>query len=214
MITRNGDSTKTSPLVDRTQGRLLPAPRTARPNRHEMHFPVHCANPTCKTIRWLTKSNAEKAEAENRLCRKCQASAAGKKGYAATVAAYGRAFALNAVRASQLANPSSDEVIVHNWLDELALPFNPQVIFVANDATGASHQFIIDFVVQTPAGDVAVEVNGYHHKKLRALRDYWLVQLYPGEVLFIDTDDIHRVPDEVKEMLCRVAKGGDTHRLI
>jgi hypothetical protein len=55
-----------------------------------------------------------------------------------------------------------------------------------------------------PTGDIAVEVNGYHHKKLRAERDYWLTQLYPGAVHFIDTDDIDHNPSAIRDFLVQL----------
>src|SRR5258708_4658534 len=85
-------------LTDRTNGRLLPAPRADRPQRREMFYPVQCANPQCGNVRWLTKGDADRAETERRVCKKCQTAEAGKRGYAATVARHGTDFALNAVR--------------------------------------------------------------------------------------------------------------------
>lgn len=199
-------SNSRKPLVDRTKGRRLPAPRAAQPNREDLFFPVRCGNPECNHVRWLTRSDAERAEAEQRVCRKCQASAAGRKGYAATVALYGVDFALNAVRQKQLDCPSRYEIIVDSWLKELAAPYESQIVFSATDPENVLHNFVIDFVVQLPASDIAVEVNGYHHKKLRAERDYWLAQLYPGEVHFIDTDDIDHNPKAVREFLAHLVQ--------
>src|SRR5579859_5465108 len=96
-------------LVDWNAGQLMPAPRADRPGRREMMYPVRCANPRCGSIRWLTRSAAESAETEKRVCKRCQTSKAGKRGYAATVAAYGVDFAINAVRARQICDPSSYE---------------------------------------------------------------------------------------------------------
>src|SRR5579859_2482019 len=98
-------------LVDWNAGRLLPAPRQSRPTRREMMYPVLCANPHCRSVRWLPRSAAEKAQAEARVCRRCQTVEAGKRGYAATAAAYGVDFALKAVQAEQLHNPSRHEQI-------------------------------------------------------------------------------------------------------
>ncbi|MEP7287894.1 MAG: hypothetical protein ABI947_19255 [Chloroflexota bacterium] len=193
------------PLVDRTKGRRLPTPRSDRPHREDLCFPVRCANPSCNHVRWLTRSDADKAEAEQRVCKKCQTSEAGKKGYAATATLYGADFALKAVRQQQLEHPSRYERIVESWLAELALAHDlhvlTQVAFTATDLGNVAHHFLIDFVVETSSDALAVEVNGYHHKKLRAERDYWLTQLYPGDVYFIDTDDIDHTPQAIKDTL-------------
>ena len=195
------DSDKRQSLADFAHGTLLPSPRRAAPHRRETFYPVACANPSCTNVRWLTRSNAMKAEAEHRVCRKCQATQAGKRGFAATRARYGAGAALYWVQQAQIARPSRHEIIVDSWLSELAISYERQVPFSASDGSGMIHNFVIDFVVETPAGAIALEVNGYHHKKHRTARDYWLAHLYPGAVLFIDTDAIDHHPDAVKAHL-------------
>src|SRR5262249_51808605 len=106
----------------------------------------------------------------------------------------------------QLDCPSKYEIIVDSWLKELAASYEAQIVFSATDPANVLHNFVIDFVVQSPTGDVAVEVNGYHHKKLRAERDYWLARLYPGEVCFIDTDDIDHDPKAVRDFLAQLVQ--------
>ena len=188
-------------LVDWAGGRLLPAPRQNRPDRHETFFPAKCANPACGHIRWLTRCAAERAEAEGRVCRRCQTTEAGKRGFAATAARYGPDFALRAVQKHQREKPSCYEVVVDSWLSDLGADYDSQVLFSTTDDGGVTHHFILDFLVRTVSGALAVEVNGYHHKRYRALRDYWLARLYTDEVMFIDTDDIDDRPDEVKARL-------------
>jgi hypothetical protein len=211
-MTQNDENRKS--LVDRSQGRLLPAPRAKRPNQREMHYPVRCANPACSNVRWLTACAAERAENELRMCRRCQASIAGKKGQAVTSARYGQDFLLQAVRRSQLSNPSSYEILVEGWITTLCtdhgIRYSAQVPFSATDSADVGHNFLIDFVLHTPSGDIAVEVNGFHHKKYRAERDYWLALFYPGEVVFIDTDTIDSSPDEVRDTLRRLITYSNT----
>jgi hypothetical protein len=209
------ENEKRKSLVDRSQGRLLPAPRTKRPNQREMHYPVRCANPECNNVRWLTTCAAERAESETRVCRRCQASAAGKKGREVTSARYGQDFLLQALRRSQLNNPSSYEVLVEGWIAALCethgIRYTAQLPFSAIDSAEVVHNFLIDFVLHLPSGDIAIEVNGFHHKKYRAERDYWLVQFYPGEVVFIDTDAVDDTPDEVQDTLRRLIQYGGDH---
>ncbi|MCC7447113.1 MAG: hypothetical protein IT324_06840 [Anaerolineae bacterium] len=195
------DLDKPKLLVDFAHGTLLPSPRSAEPHRRETFYPVACANPLCTNVRWLTRSNAIKAEAEQRVCRKCQAVQAGKRGFAATRAKYGAGTALYWVQQAQIARPSRHEITVDSWLSELGASYQRQVPFTASDGSGVIHNFVIDFVVETPTRAIALEVNGYHHKKHRAARDYWLAHLYPGAVLFIDTDDMDHQPDAVKAHL-------------
>src|SRR5579871_6800104 len=95
------------PLVDWNAGKLMAAPRKNRPDRREMFFPTTC--PECQSVRWLTRSAAEKAQAEQRKCRRCQTSDAGKLGWAATSALYGADFALKASQRHQLLHPSRPE---------------------------------------------------------------------------------------------------------
>ncbi len=187
------------PLVNWNAGKLLPAPRRKRPRQRERFYPVHCANPDCNNIRWLTKSAAERAEAEQRMCRKCQTIQAGKKGFAVTAARYGADFALRAVQRHQIANPSRHEQIVAEWLTEFNANFQRQADFAETDEGGVRHCFILDFLVSTLQGkQIVLEVNGYFHNRYRAERDYWLECLYPGDVIFINTDDIDKDPEQVR----------------
>jgi hypothetical protein len=167
---------------------------------------VKCAAPGCANVRWLTRNAAERAEAEGRVCRRCQTAQAGKLGFAATVALYGPDFAGRAMQQHQVEKPSCYEVMVDGWLTDLAADFDAQVLFSATDEGGATHHFILDFLVRTASGALAVEVNGYHHKRYRVERDFWLVHLYSGDVLFIDTDDIADKPDEVRARLCQAIR--------
>src|SRR5690349_3809005 len=120
MMTQNYDIGKRKSLADFSHGRLLPAPRSAVPHRRETYYPVACANPDCANVRWLRKSDAQKADLEQRMCRKCQTSEAGKLGFAVTRARYGPEAALRWVQQSQLAQPSSQEIIVDGWLADMA----------------------------------------------------------------------------------------------
>src|SRR5512141_2079011 len=123
---QNHNLDKRKPLADFTRGRLLPAPRTAAPNRRETFYPVACANPACNNVRWLTRNNAEKAEAEQRMCRKCQTTLAGKRGFAVTRALYGPETALRWVQQSQIAHPSRYELLVQTWLSAMDAIYQAQ----------------------------------------------------------------------------------------
>ncbi len=193
-------------LVDWTAGRLLPAPRKQRPTQHETFFPVRCANVACGRVRWLRRDAALKAEQEQRMCRHCQTSQAGKLGYATTVARYGVDFALKAVRQTQLAHPTRYERLLAGWLDEIPVYYQSQVIFSGTDPAGGVHNFILDFELLTPTGCVAVEVNGWHHQQYRADRDGWLAHLYPGEAVFFDIQTMDAEPDAVKDLLRQIVR--------
>src|SRR5689334_1126565 len=199
------DGPRQDNLVDWNAGCLLPAPRKQRPAKQETFYPVRCANPDCGRIRWLSRSAAIKAEQEQRVCRHCQTSQAGKLGYAATVARHGLDFALRAVRQSQLRHPSPYEQMLAAWMVEIPVYYQQQVIFSATDPAGTNHNFILDFELLTSRGCVAVEVNGWHHQQYRADRDAWLAHLYPGKVIFIDIQDMDATPEAVKAQLRNIA---------
>lgn len=186
-------------LVDWSAGQLMPAPRANRPDRRETMYPVRCAE--CGAIRWLTRSDAIKADQERRICRRCQTSQAGKLGYAATVAAYGPDFAIKAVLAKQINSPSSYERLMREWIEQLTLDYEFQAEIHLPDPEGRTHSFILDFLLFTPRGNIAVEVNGWHHKRYRIERDVRLQRLYTGHVEFVDTDDMDTKPEAVKERL-------------
>src|SRR5204863_147029 len=86
-----------------------------RPTQQETFYPVRCANTECGRVRWLSRSAALKAEQEQRVCRHCQTSQAGKLGYAATAARHGVDFALRAVRQRQVDHPTYHEQIIAAW---------------------------------------------------------------------------------------------------
>lgn len=193
-------------LVDWSAGRLLPAPRKQRPTQQETFYPVRCANTDCGRIRYLTRCDALKAEQEQRVCRHCQTSQAGKLGYAATAARYGVDFALRAVRVRQVAHPTHHEQLMAAWLKEIPVYYQTQVIFSASDPAGILHNFILDFELLTSTGCVAVEVNGWHHQQYRAERDAHLAHLYPGKVIFIDIQDMDAAPEAVKARLGQIVQ--------
>ena len=200
MLSDNADD-KLS-LVDWSAGKLLPAPRKNRPDQRETRYPVKCANPYCNHIRWLTAHAATKAEEEQRICRKCQSSNAGRLGYEATVALYGEDFALKAVKKQQLHYPSRYEARMDHWLFEMRATYQRQFEFIATDAEGGKHGFLIDFLLDTPQGPLPLEVNGFMHQTYRTTRDWWLDALWPGlPVVFITTDEMDADPDGVKARL-------------
>ena len=190
-------------LVDWNAGKLLPAPRKNRPDRRETFFPTLC--PQCKSVRWLRSNAAEKAEAEQRPCRRCQMSSAGKRGWATTVALYGADFARRASQRHQLLHPSRPEVLVDHLLFMLNARYERQVEFSAPDAYGLQHTFYLDFLVETQRGQQPLEVNGYWHKRARVERDRWLQELWSGlPVEFIDADTVIANPQSVEAHLRRL----------
>ena len=177
------------PLVDWNAGKLLTAPRKNRPNRREMYFPTTC--PECQSVRWLTRSAAEKAEAEKRTCRRCQTSNAGKLGWAATSALYGADFTRKICQQHQLLNPSRPEALVDHLLFSLNASYERQVEYSAQDEQGLFHTFYLDFLLDTPQGPLPLEINGYWHKRHRLDRDRWLAELWTGlPVEFIDAETV------------------------
>jgi hypothetical protein len=175
-------------FVDWDNPRLLPAPRQSQPTKLETHYLVACP---CGYRRWLTRCNAERAEQEGLYCKFCQRSEAGKKGWATTIARYGLHFGLEKRRKAELAHQSSSERIVKDWLDKLCVSYVHQQIFIDGD-----FGVVIDFVIENR---LAVEVNGYWHKRRRALRDAALAEKWPlarpdGVILFLDAEEIDARP--------------------
>jgi hypothetical protein len=186
-------------LVDWSQGQLLTVPRKKRPEQRQMCYPVKCVR--CEKVRWLTKADALKAEAEQRMCKRCQTSDAGKLGYAATVERHGENFALQHVLKRQLQNPSPYEYIVAQWLLEMGIPYDTQIPFAAADPSGHVHTFLLDIVMITPTQRIVLEVNGWFHRRYRAERDRWLSTLYPGQVVLLSTEFINKHPSDCKAKL-------------
>ncbi len=144
-----------------------------------------------KSVRWLTRSAAEKAEAEKRTCRRCQTSNAGKLGWAATSALYGADFTRKICQQHQLLNPSRPEALVDHLLFSLNASYERQVEYSAQDEQGLFHTFYLDFLLDTPQGPLPLEINGYWHKRHRLDRDRWLAELWTGlPVEFIDAETV------------------------
>lgn len=178
-----------APLVDWNAGQLLPAPRKMRPNRRETFFPTTC--PQCQSVRWLRRSAAQKAEIDQRRCRRCQASSAGKLGWAATSARYGADFTRKVSQRHQLLHPSRPEALVDHLLFALGASYDRQVEYSAQDEHGLCHTFYLDFVLHTPDGLLPLEINGYWHKRRCQERDRALAELWTGlPVAFLDADMI------------------------
>jgi very-short-patch-repair endonuclease len=143
--------------------------------------------------RWLHKTNAARAEG-NDCCKRCQTSAAGKKGYAATVEKYGKDFALKYVQRQQLNNPSSSELAVKGMLDELNIEYDFQVI---------QGGFVLDFVLSQGI----IEVNGYWHNATRKERDQTLVENSGLPVMFIDAALLKKDSAAVRVQIAAFAGG-------
>ena len=118
-------------------------------------------------------------------CRRCHLTQIASKGYAATQAKYGQKFAVRFVRDYRLANPSSLEQVVMNWLDCQRVCYEREFWLEMTDQV-----YLVDFII----GCVAVEVNGtwahqFHvdrdRRKLAALRDcgFAVVALSEADVL-------------------------------
>jgi len=125
--------------------------KTRRVNVYEV------ACPQCGCERWLTASDARKAERKDASCHHCSQVAKAKLGYQATAAKHGEDFALNAVQAYRLSNPSPLEAQVASILERMGVRYEREV---------RCGRYLIDFV----ANERAIEVNGRVHQ-LHAERD-------------------------------------------
>lgn len=153
-------------------------------NRTERFYEVTCG--ICGLTYGLRKHDARKAVAENRTCKKCQTSAAGKRGYKVTAAKLGNDFALQAVIKTQLANPSKPEQQIAVWLDELGVSYTRQVI--VNLATS---RYIVDFMLADGRGIEGA--GGYYHARNKQSKDEQLAEMMI--VLFLTDDLVMKNPD-------------------
>ncbi len=139
--------------------------------------------PTCGSERRIRVADVGRAK----QCQRCHLTQIARRGYAATRDKYGQHFAVRFVRDYRLANPSSLEQIVTNWLEEAGIYFEGEYWF----ETGGGDVFLVDFMLP---GCIAVEVNGawahsYHverdRRKLAALRESGF------QVVVLSEADIH-----------------------
>jgi very-short-patch-repair endonuclease len=163
-----------APFVDYSAARLVPMPRRAEPHRRETVVPVHC--PLCGGTRDLTLANARAAGRSGYTCGTCQRVAAGKRGFAATLALYPRMRwqIMDKVADYRKANPSSLEQIVQDALDRLGI-YAYREAKLATRASSVKRQriYLIDFLIYLPSGPCAVEVDGayWHNQPDQQRRD-------------------------------------------
>lgn len=139
--------------------------------RRESYVDVQCD--ACGEVRRVTMSTAKRST----MCKPCQ------QADALMIAAARSMKRLKAIAAHQLANPSKPEQQVAEWLDAWGYAYERQHIFL-----GEHRAYIIDFVV----GDVAIEVNGYHHIRPAIMkRDDDLCDDWRGEVVFLDAMNLN-----------------------
>lgn len=150
--------------------------------RRETYVDVMCDE--CGQIRRVTMSTAKRAA----CCIECQRVSAV---LAMTSNALKR---LRGIAKYQTEHPSSAEAQVKMWLDEMAIPYRQQVIFI-----GDRRAYILDFVVgvNVPSMITAemnytlIEVNGYHHIRPEIMkRDDDLCRDFDGKVIFIDASNM------------------------
>lgn len=119
----------------------------------------------CGRDSYLASYNAKK----DRVCRRCQASQAGKAGWAASWAdPENRQSMIQKLANYQRETLTEPEQIVLAWLRGWGLSYESQVPLIIDD----SAWFILDFVVYLVNGQVQViEINGWHHLRYQADRD-------------------------------------------
>ncbi len=174
-------NTTESLSVDWNAGRLMPAPRANRPHRRETFYPAKCSR--CGSVRWLRKCDARKGC----QCSHCARSDAGKRGYAATVAAHGRDFAITKIQAYRLDHPSKPEAAVADHLSEIGVEFSRE-----HRLDGAARRYLLDFAIKRGGKMIAaVEVNGYYHSlPARQLRDRDLLAESLVPLLMLDASQL------------------------
>jgi very-short-patch-repair endonuclease len=118
--------------------------------------------PDCGNSRLLRADDAKKAERINRLCSRCHAREAGKRGYQATVAKKGKDFAIDCVQQYRLANPSSLEKRVMDNLSGAGITYEREVLLQHDN-----RHYLVDFIV----GDIAIEVQGEWVHQFHKTRD-------------------------------------------
>lgn len=111
--------------------------------------------PSCKNWRHLRPCDIRRNIKRGSVCKSCQTSAAGKKGYRSAVSKYGRDFGLKHVREYRLKNPSRLELHVANLLNQCSLSYEREVLVECKDRT-----YLVDFIVYVQGKQVAIEVNG------------------------------------------------------
>ena len=104
--------------------------------------------PTCGRSRRVRQRDIGRVK----QCRHCHLTQIAPLGYAATRAKHGENFAVRFVRDYRLANPSSLEEIVSNWLDCQGMYFEREYWFEVSDEV-----YLVDFVLP---GYIAIEVQG------------------------------------------------------
>lgn len=156
----------------------MPHPTTAKPYRRRTKYKVVCG--TCGYTRWLQKTDCQRV----RECRYCAA----RIGYQAMYAKHGRLPLLAYLQQREIDKPSKPEQAVIAILDSLGVAYRRQVIFQG--------EFLLDFLI---ADCIALEVNGYWHKRVRKSRDARLCANWHGSILWVDADDI--CPVSIREFL-------------
>ncbi len=184
-----------APIIGWQCGELRAAPRTSAPQKRETFYPVIC--PMCSSIRWLRKADALRAH----MCATCQRSEAGKKGYQAATAKHGRQPLLDKIAAKERLFPSYPEFTVRRWLYDAGIAYQCQ----------QQHgPYLIDLVVN----GLAIEINGYWHLRTRASRDRHLESIWPGQILFLNADEVIDHPTTAKTRLFAFINGvNHEHRI-
>jgi len=172
--------------VDLTSGTDFPKPIKGRPNLTIKKY--RCVCDVCQSEKWLPLYQAQKAE----KCFNCSQSDKGKKSMEKH-SAEDRAKLMEGICKYQRENPSRAENTVANWLKEMGIKAETQVVLPLN----ARSKYIIDFVV----GHIAIEVRGYWHNRSKGEKDAKLVEKWNGEVIFIDCDELYKNAASIKQAL-------------
>jgi hypothetical protein len=175
-----------------TQAEIRNEPCKGRPNQKRRYVPVTCA---CGHT-WKVRADYVRRVT---MCGRCQRRVAGKRGYEA---AKGTPAFLNlsTLIKRQREYPSTPEKRVIGWLTELHIGYAHQHLFQCGE-----FRYVIDFV----RGNRAIEVVGYWHAKFKRGKDARLQELWQGELLFVDADQIMRDPAGTKALIQAFITGSE-----
>jgi len=168
--------------------------KVARKNsaRLEKFYEMTCGG--CGSTYELRKYDANKAVAENRVCKKCQLAARQAKGYAVCAQKYGDDFVVQLVIKQQLSNPSKPEQQIAAWLDQLGVGYQRQVVI----DLGVT-RYIVDFLLSD--GKAIEGAGGYWHARNKQQKDAMLAESMI--VLFLNDDLVMNNPAEAFALITR-----------
>lgn len=128
--------------------------------------------PTCPTCGG-TKSKAAKQ------CQHCHLTAIAPLGWQATKAKYGEKTVVHHLQTYLLRNPSSLEIIVSCWLNNLSIQYEREVWIESRTKTGTK-VYLVDFVFSINGVKFYLEINGTYVHQFHAERDAAKQKLLKG----------------------------------